>query len=409
MRVTTAYNRMLGVPGAWVRDVVFGSEGMIVVVALRRKRPLCSGCGAGGLKVKDRRVKRWRHLDVGGGRCWIECRLRRLYCPGCGDLPEMVEWARGGARYTRDFDDLTAWLSQQMNQTQVTRLMRIGWETVGKIIVRVVAEKLPCGRLDGLALLGVDEVCYGADHKFLTCVANHETGGVVWATEGRNAASLQAFFDQLTDEQKASIRAVSIDMSAGYENAIRDPDHGVPHAQVCFDPFHVVQLGGKACDQVRRDEYNRHGRSSTAEGKWIKGARYSLLKDTAKQTPRQLLKLAEVVTTNKPMYRAFLLYGELRYIYRLPKHEARERLDAWLAWASRSRLKPFIKLARTIRKHKAGVLAAIELGLSNGRLEALNSKARLLSHRAYGFHSASALIAMIYLCCAGVEIALPHR
>jgi len=94
---------------------------------------------------------------------------------------------------------------------------------------------------------------------------------------------------------------------------------------------------------------------------------------------------------------------------RLPKHEAHDRLDAWLAWASRSRLKPFVKLARTIRKHKAGVLAAVELGLSNGRLEALNSKARLLSHRAYGFHSADALIAMIYLCCAGIHIALPHR
>ena len=168
-------------------------------------------------------------------------------------------------------------------------------------------------------------------------------------------------------------------------------------------------LGGKAADQVRRDEYNRHGRSSTGEGKWIKGARYSLLKDTANQTAKQLLKLAELVLTNKCMYRAFLLYGELRYLYKLPKDEAPERLDAWLAWASRSRLKPFIKLARTIRKHKAGVLAAIELGLSNGRLEALNSKVRLLSHRAYGFHSADALIAMIYLCCAGIQIALPHR
>ena len=114
----------------------------------------------------------------------IECRLRRLYCPGCGDLPERVEWARGGARYTRDFDDLVAWLAQQMNQTQLTRLMRIGWETVGNIVQRVVAEKLPVGRLDGLALIGVDEVNYGADHKFLTCVANHETGGIVWATEG---------------------------------------------------------------------------------------------------------------------------------------------------------------------------------------------------------------------------------
>jgi len=257
-------------------------------------------------------------------------------------------------------------------------------------------------------LIGVDEVSYGADHKFLTCVADHQTGGIVWAAEGRNATSLQAFFDGLSDEQKRSIQAVSIDMSAGYKKAIRAPE-GVPHAEVCFDPFHVVQLGGKACDQVRRDEYNKHGRSSTDAGKWIKGARYSLLKDTTNQTPKQLLKLAEVVTTNKAMYRAFLLYGELRYIYRLPKQEAPERLDAWLAWASRSRLKPFIKFARTIRKHKAGVLAAIQLGISNGRLEALNSKVRLLSHRAYGFHSANALIAMIYLCCAGIQITLPHR
>ena len=408
MRVTTAFNRMLGLPGAWVRDVEFGEQAMIVTVAVRRKRPVCSGCGARGLKLKDDRVKRWRHLDQGGLRCQVECRLRRLYCPGCGELPEMVEWARGGARYTREFDDLTAWLAQQMSQTQVTRLMRIGWETVGKILGRVVAEKLPAGRLDALALIGVDEVSYGADHKFLTCVANHETGGIVWAAEGRNAASLQAFFDGLSGEQKASIKAVSIDMSAGYEKAIRAPE-GVPHAEVCFDPFHVVQLGGKAADQVRRDQYNIHGRSSTDTGKWIKGARYSLLKDTANQTAKQLRKLAEVVLTNKAMYRAFLLYGELRYIYRLPKHEAPDRLDAWLAWASRSRLKPFVKLARTIRKHKQGVLAAIELGLSNGRLEALNSKVRLLSHRAYGFHSADALIAMIYLCCAGITIALPHR
>ena len=313
-----------------------------------------------------------------------------------------------GVSSARDFEDLTAWLAQQMSQTQVTRLMRIGWETVGKILTRVVAERLPAARLDGLELIGVDEVSYGADHKFLTCVANHHSGGIVWATEGRNAASLQAFFDGLTPAQKASIKAVSIDMSAGYENAIRAPE-GVPHAQVCFDPFHVVHLGGKACDQVRRDQYNQHGRSSTSEGRWIKGTRYSLLKDTAKQTTKQLLKLAEVVLTNKRMYRAFLLYGELRYIYRLPKQEAAERLDAWLAWASRSRLKPFVKLARTIRKHKAGVLAAIELGLSNGRLEAQNSKVRLLSHRPYGFHSANALIAMIYLCCAGIQIPLPHR
>ena len=408
MRATTAFNKMLALAGAWVRDVAFGSEAVIVTVVLRAKKPVCSGCGARGLKIKEHREKRWRALDLGGLRCVIECRLRRLYCPGCGDVYEAVPWARAGSRYTRDFEDLTAWLAQQMSQTQVERLLRIAWRTVGKILARVVADKLDRGRLDGLRFIGVDEVSYGAEHKFLTCVADHQAGSIVWATEGRNAASLQAFFAGLTDEQKQSIKAVSIDMSAGYEKAIRAED-GVPHAQVVFDPFHVVQLGGKAADQVRRDEYNRYGRSGTDTGEWIKGTRYSLLKDTAKQTAGQLLKLAEVVLTNKRMYRAFLLYGELRYIYKVPREEAPERLDAWLAWASRSRLKPFIKLARTIRKHKAGVLAAVELGLSNGRLEALNSKVRLLSHRAYGFHSADALIAMVYLCCAGIQIALPHR
>lgn len=109
------------------------------------------------------------------------------------------------------------------------------------------------------------------------------------------------------------------------------------------------------------------------------------------------------------MYRAFLLLHELRGVYHGPREEARERLDAWLAWASRSKLKPFVRLARTIRKHQAGVLAAIELRVSNGRLEGLNSKIRLLSHRAYGFHSPDALIAMIYLCCGNIQIALPRR
>ena len=142
MRVTTALNRMLGLPGALVRDVAFGQEAVIVTVVLRAKKPVCSGCGARGLKIKEHRDKRWRALDLGGLRCVIECRLRRLYCPGCGDVYEAVPWARAGSRYTRDFEDLTAWLAQQMSQTQVERLMRIAWRTVGTILARVVADKL---------------------------------------------------------------------------------------------------------------------------------------------------------------------------------------------------------------------------------------------------------------------------
>jgi transposase len=158
VRVTTGLNRMLGLPGAWVRDVAFGQEAVIVTVVQRAKKPACSGCGARGLKIKEHREKRWRALDLGGLRCLIECRLRHLYCPGCGDMYEAVSWARAGSRYTRDFEDLTACPAQQMSQTQVERLLRIAWRTVGTILGRVVADKLDRHRLDGLRFIGVDLV-----------------------------------------------------------------------------------------------------------------------------------------------------------------------------------------------------------------------------------------------------------
>ncbi|MCA1698558.1 MAG: ISL3 family transposase, partial [Actinobacteria bacterium] len=328
-------------------------------------------------------------------------------CPDCGVKVEAVGWARPGARHTRDFEDVVAFLAQQMAKTPIAALMRVDWETVGRIVERVVADELDEERLRGLVLIGVDEVSWRRRHRYLTCVADHATGAIVWLKEGRNQATLQAFFDQLGDEGKASIRAVSIDMSAGYENAVRA---AVPTAEVCFDPWHVVKLAGEAVDQVRRAEWNARGKSKTRGGKWVKGTRWSLLKAPERQTAAQLAILGEVQQANRRLYRAFLLKEELRLIYQLDDpSEAPELLRAWLSWASRSKLRPFVKLARTIREHRDGILAAIRLGLSNARLEGLNSKVRLISHRSFGFHSAAPLIALIYLCCGGIEIELPVR
>ena len=108
MRVTTALNRLLRLPGASVIDVSFTGAGVLVTVRLRRRRRVCSQCGQTGrrLLVHGRRVKRWRHLDLGASRCWIECELRRLWCADCGIHLEPVPWARPGAAHTRDFEDV---------------------------------------------------------------------------------------------------------------------------------------------------------------------------------------------------------------------------------------------------------------------------------------------------------------
>ena len=406
MRVTTAFNRLLRLPGASVIDVGFSAEGVVVMVRPRRRRRVCSRCGqTGRLPVHGRRVKRWRHLDLGANRCIVECELRRLWCRSCGAQFEAVPWARAGSRYTRDFEDVVAWLAQQMAKTPIAGMLRIAWDTVGRIVERVIADHLDEQRLSALVAIGVDEISYRRHHRYLTSVVDHRAGAIVWCAAGRNAGTLQRFFDELGD-RRHTIRAVSIDMSGGYEKAIRD---ALPTAEICFDPFHVVRLAQRAVDQVRRDEWNAHDRSHTLTGRWIKGTRWSLLKSPDKQTIPQLALLGEVQQANKSMFRAFLLKEELRLLYRLEDSTlAPAHLDAWLAWASRSRLAPFLRLARTIRNHRDGILAAIRLGLTNGRLEGLNSRIRLISHRSFGFHSAAPLIALVYLCCSGIVIDLPR-
>jgi transposase len=273
VRVETAFNRLLRLPGASVTDASFTGEGVIVTVRLRRRRRVCSGCGqTGRLHVHGRRVKRWRHLDLGASRCVIECELRRLRCRDCGVRLEAVPWARADARYTRDFEDVVAWLAQQMAATPIAGLLRIGWVTVGRIVERVVADHLDETRLTGLVCIGVDEISYRRHERYLTSVVDHTAGAIVWCSAGRNYATLQRFFAELGDRRQ-TIKAVSIDMSGGYEKAIRE---AIPDAEIAFDPFHVCRLASRATDQVRRDEWNAHERSHTPAGRWIKNTRWSL-------------------------------------------------------------------------------------------------------------------------------------
>ncbi|HVI35809.1 MAG TPA: ISL3 family transposase [Gaiellales bacterium] len=296
MRVSTAFKRLLRLPGASIVDVAFGAEGVVVTVRLRRRRRVCALCGQTGrqLQIHDRRLRRWRHLDLGASRCVIECELRLLRCRTCGVRMEPVPWARPGAHHTRDFEDVAAWLAQQMATTPIAGLLRIAWESVGRIVARVMADHLNQRRLDGLVAIGVDEISDRRGQRYLTCVADHHSGTIVWCAPGRNSATLQAFFAEL-GERRASIRAVSIDMSGEYQRAIRQ---AIPQAEICFDPFHVCRLASRATDQVRRDEWNAHERSHTPAGRWIKGTRWSLLKAPERQTVHQLASLGDVAQAN---------------------------------------------------------------------------------------------------------------
>ena len=83
-------------------------------------------------------------------------------------------------------------------------------------------------------------------------------------------------------------------------------------------------------------------------------------------------------------------------------------LDEQITSARRCRPPSFVKLAKTIKAQRVGILVAIKHGRSNARVEAINTQIRVITRRAYGFHSASALIALAMLSLGGLCPPLPR-
>ena len=159
MRATTAFKRLIALRGVSVTEVGFGPAQVVVTVRLRSRRLACPLCGFTTKARYDLRTvaSSWRHLDLGRWRLQIRADLDRLACPTHGVLTQGVPFARAGSRFTRDFEDLVGWLATTMDKTAIRRLVRIDWDTTGRIIERVMVDGLDPGRLDNLFVIGVDE------------------------------------------------------------------------------------------------------------------------------------------------------------------------------------------------------------------------------------------------------------
>jgi transposase len=410
MRVTTLFKRLLRVDGVRVVAVALedGEGGRVVVEVARpqRRRLRCPRCGFQTRAVYDRSWRTLRHLDVLRTPCFLRLEVRRLDCPGCGVVAEELPFARVGSRFTRAFEDTCVWLVRDAPKTVVSRLLRVDWATVGRMVERVVSEASAGGQewLRGLPRIGIDEVSYRKGHRYLLCVVCHDSGRIVWAQPGRSRAVLHAFFDQLGAEGSAALEAVSCDMHGAWGEVIRAR---APNALVCTDPFHVVRAAAVALDALRRQDWQRLRTQDPERAVWLKGTRFVLRRraDTLTNSERTLVD--ELADTNERVYRGWLLVDQLRAVYQAEPEEATLLLDQWLQAARTSVLVPFVKVAATLAQHREGIVNAIALGLSNARLEAMNSTVRLISHRSRGFRRLESLLAMIRLVCGKVPVALP--
>ena len=404
VRATTLFRKLVAVTSQFfVTGVSLGANGLVLSVRPGWRKPRCGRCGRTCPGYDTRPVRGWRHLCWGRLLVWFAYGPRRVECPDCGVMTEEVPWAGAGSDFTWEFEEMTAYLAQITDKTTVTEMLGIAWRTVGRIVERVVERKLDPSRLDELRFIGVDEFSYRKRHHYLTIVVDHERRRIVWAKEGRSYEVLKEFFQTLGLERCVKIEAATIDMAGGYEKAIEE---WLPQAELVFDRFHVQRLASDAVDEVRRSIV--WALQGTEEAKEVKGTRFVLLKKPEDLSPSEKLKLSAVQATNQRLYRAYLLKETLAdALDYLQPARAREALSGWLAWASRSRLKPFVRVARTIRKRLEGIIAYVKTRLTNGLVEGLNNKLRMVARRAFGFHSPTALIGMLFLNCGGIELDPP--
>jgi transposase len=411
VRGIRVWARLLGLGAAVVEAVNCGDEGKVIVAARPRwhERDRCGVCRrrSPGFDLGEGR-RRWRALDLGTTPAYVEAEAPRVDCREHGVVVCAVPWARHASRFTRAFEDQAAWLAVQCSRKAVAELLRIAWRTVGSICERVAGEATARrDLLAGLRWIGIDEISHRKGQRYLTIVVDHHTGRLVWAAAGRDRKSVEAFLDALGPERCEQLELVSADMASWISGPIAER---CPNAVRCVDPFHVVQLATDALDEIRREVWNEARKAGqTAVARGLKGARFALWKNPENLTSRQRAKLSSVQQTNQRLYRAYLLKEQLREIYRVPVEHAGALLDAWLAWARRCRLEPFVKLAHTIAQQRRGIEAAIENGLSNARVEAVNTQIRLLTRRAFGFHSPNPLIALAMLTLGGLCPPLPGR
>jgi len=423
VRNKSVWERACGLVETVVEGVEFDDSADTIVVAVRptaRARGRCGQCRRRSSRYDaGEGRRRWRALDFGTTRVFLEADAPRVRCREHGVIVAAVPWARHRAGHTRDFDALAAWLAVRTSKSAVMELLRVAWRTVGAIVTRVNADiDATIDRLEGLRRIGIDEISYKRGHRYLIVVVDHDTGHLVWAGPGRNDAALNVFFDELGPERSDLLTHVSADMADWISRVVA---RRAPNAVRSADPFHVVAWGIEALDIERRRAWNEaKGRRSTREvgrrhpratgdAKNIAQSRYALWKNPGDLTRRQRHQLDWIAKTDPRLWRAYLLKEGLRYVFAIKGEEGRVALDRWIEWTRRSRIPAFVHLQRRIVTHRAAIDIALDTGLSQDLVESTNTKIRLLTRIAFGFHGYQPLVALALLALGAHPPRLPGR
>jgi transposase len=347
-----------------------------------RKR-VCAECGARASQVRlDGRFERtFLGLPVGFKPQEIVLHGHLQICTQCeARVREPIPFADGKSRCLRALGRYIVGMCKVMTIKHVANLLGLSWDVVKDLFKANLEKRHQRRRLGKVRYLAVDEFSTHKGHKYMTTVMDLETGEILHAQEGKDASALIPFLQRLK-RAKVPLKAVAMDMSKSYANAVLEVFGG--SVDIVHDTFHVVALASKAIDETRKDLIRElHGE----DRKVVKGTKFLLLQGMENLKEKSMDRLMNLMVVNEPLYQVYLLKEDLRMFWSLPNEQVgKEFLDQWTTEARATGNKHFAKLADTLDAHRPGLLAYFRHRISTGPMEGTNNKIKVLKRQAYGF------------------------
>ncbi len=384
MRDTEFFAKALGLEKPWqVGSVKMDMAGKRVEVEVE--------CGTGTvwalegerLHIHGYEMRQWRHLDTMQFETIIKARVPRVKHPDGRTEMVSVPWADARSRFTLLLEVWAVEVIQASRSlTQASELLRMSWSQVQAIMERAVSRGMERRSVEELRHVGMDEKSFGSGQSYISLMTDLEGGRVLEVMEGRDRSAADMLWASLPDEQLEKIEAVALDMAGYYVESARE---AVPGAAIVHDKFHISKHLGEAVDKVRRAE-NKQLREEGEET--LKGTRMLWLKGFEKMDADQQASFRRLKAMNLKVSRAWAikeLFKEFWYYYY--PGSARRFFKKWFGWASRSKLRPVIAVARMLKNHLENMLTYMRHPITNAVTEGLNSKIQAIKSNARGFRS----------------------
>jgi transposase len=402
---TEFYGQLLGLPDLWrVRKVgldIAANRVDVWVEEAAGTRWNCPECGKGAPLYDHAEERVWRHLNTCQCQTFVHARLPRTKCAEHGVRQVLAPWAGPGSQFTIACESWLIDTLQECDITGVSRLTGASWDESWGVMAKAVARGQARKTHRIPEYLSIDEKAFAKRHRYETLICDLKRGTVEHIVEDRQQESLERYYRQFTEEERASVKAVAMDMWDPYIAATRAY---IPQAEekIVFDHFHVTRQVTEALDKVRRQE---HKALMVQGDEQLKRTRHLWLANRENVPEWRKEEFAVIRKANLKTGRAWSIKESLRkfWHYRYPK-SALGYFRRWYYWATHSRLAPIVKAAKTLEKYLPNIMTYFKHRISNATAEGLNSKIQMVKEMACGFRNREHYRIAIYFHCGGLSL-----